>query len=72
VKLTSVNVFCMSEALREGNGVIRRVPAVDVPHLKRCIAAGALVPGTEPRTWVASEMGAKLVAEFEAKRGGSR
>lgn len=40
---TALNLYAMSSALKEHGGVIPdRVPPTDLPHLRRCIAAGLL------------------------------
>jgi len=39
---TRLNLYVLARELKEQGGVIRRVPAASVPHIRRCIDAGLL------------------------------
>jgi hypothetical protein len=71
VRLTDLNLYALASCLKEGGGTIGRVAAVDAPHLRRCIKGGALVPGPTRGTWVLSDSGAAMLAEYEARRRAS-
>jgi hypothetical protein len=47
VKPTSLNLWVLKKAIREGGGRIRKVAPTSAPHLRRCIAAGLLEQTSE-------------------------
>jgi hypothetical protein len=69
---TDLNLFALEEALAESpDGILRKVPPTQAPHLKRCIAAALLeaVPG-EKGAWRLSAAGISTLAARRV-RGGS-
>lgn len=67
VKPTDLNLSVLADCLKESGGTIGRVEAVHLPHLRRCIKGGALVPGSTRGTWVLSDSGAAMLAEYNAR-----
>ena len=67
VKPTDLNLFVLADYLKKGGGSIGLVEEADAPHLRRCIKGGALVPGPTRGTWVLSDSGTAMLAEYEAR-----
>lgn len=62
MKVTSTNLYTLADALRAGGGVVsKRVPASDMPHLRRTLMAGLIVE--RPDGFVATPAG---IAALEA------
>ncbi len=72
VKPTDLNLSVLADYLKNGGGTIGRVEDADAPHLRRCIKGGALVSGATRGTWVLSESGAAMLAEYEARKTRAR
>jgi hypothetical protein len=68
VKPTDMNLSVLADYLQKGGGTIGRVEDADAPHLRRCIHGGALVSGATRGTWILSESGAAMLAEYDARR----
>jgi hypothetical protein len=57
---TSLNIWTMFDSLEKGGGVISdRVPASDINHLRKCLAAGLLERG--PNGFVPTPEGVKAM-----------
>ena len=67
VKPTDLNLYVLAACLKEGGGTIGRVEQVHLPHLRRCLKGGALVPGPTRGTWVLSDSGAAMLAAYDAR-----
>src|SRR4051812_29149759 len=67
---TDLNLYALEGALAEApDGIIRKVPPTDAPHLRRCIAVGLLEPAPgEKRAWCLSALGISALAERRAGR----
>ncbi len=61
---TELNLWVAAQYVNEGKPVPARVPPTEVPHLRRCIAAGFLEKTTDG-TWKPTEAG--MAAMREAK-----
>jgi hypothetical protein len=68
VKPTDMNLSVLAEYVNKGDGTIGRVEDADAPHLRRCIQGGALVSGATRGTWILSDCGAGMLAEYDARR----
>jgi hypothetical protein len=64
-KITATNLVALKSELR--NGVIpARVKSTAVSHLRRCIAASLIVPGTDKGTWVLTDAGKSAITAHDA------
>ena len=58
--LTHINLSALSRVIKEygdADGVFQKIDAAAVPHVKRCIRAGAVVAAGKPGFWRLSEAG---------------
>jgi len=62
--LTNINLSALSRVLKEygdADGVFYKIDATAVPHLKRCIRAGAVEAAGKPGHWRLSAAGKSLL-----------
>lgn len=61
-KPTSTNLYTLAQCVAAApDGIIEKVAATDVPHPKRCIAAGLLESAGKPKAWKLSAAGAEAL-----------
>lgn len=63
--LTHLNLFALNRVVKEfgdSEGVFYKIDATGVPHIKRCIRAGAVIPAGKAGHWKVSEAGKALLA----------
>lgn len=67
--LTGTNIHACFRGLRDGNGVVGPVvDASSLPHFRRCIANGLLVPGDTKGTFKLGEAFAEQFGTFQRER----
>lgn len=62
MKLTGTNAYVVAREIKAGLGVIGRVAPPDIPHLKRALQLGVLIPGPTQGTWIINAEGAAQLA----------
>jgi len=77
--VTGTNLFALAEMVVKygGGNIPRRVPAVDAPHLKRCVQAGLLEQGGGARGTIGDRMqltaaGREAVADYLVEKIGRK
>jgi hypothetical protein len=66
--LTKINLQTLGRVLKEeadADGVFSRMPAVAVPHIKRCVRAGIVVPAGKAGYWKVTPDGYVMLRAYK-------